>query len=180
MSRQGSRPLLALGPWPTPELTLHLSSFPSAPRQQNCPTTPRSPSPEALARPPGDRSPTMVAGDSPVTKPPAQTQDSTSDAESGDLRRRVLPLWAVYSTAIAVVAPTGSLAFGMAGVSSAAGNATWLSFAIITVGILGVAYCISFTARRFSSAGGLYGFASRVAGNGAGYVQGVPQLMTAL
>lgn len=124
----------------------------------------------------------MVADDSPVAKPAVQIQNSTSEdaAETGDLRKRVLPLWAVYATAIAVVAPTGSLAFGMAGVSSAAGNATWLSFAIVTVGILGVAYCISFTARRFSSPGGLYGLASRVGGNSAGYAQGVPQLLTLL
>lgn len=126
----------------------------------------------------------MATSDPPTAEPAVTAADQylpgDGSGASGDLRRRVLPLWAVYAMAIAVNAPTGSVALGVPGVSSAAGNATWLSFAIVTIGVLGVAYCISFTARRFASAGGLYGLASGVAGRGAGYVQGIPQLMTLL
>lgn len=126
----------------------------------------------------------MATTDPPLAAPVAggttQYAAAAGSGARGDLRRRVLPLWAVYAMAIGAIAPTGSIALGVAGVSSAAGNAAWLSFAIITVGVLGVAYCISFTARRFASAGGLYGLASGVAGNTAGYIQGVPQLMTLL
>ncbi len=58
--------------------------------------------------------------------------------------------------AIANIAPSAVIAFTAAAIYTTASNGTWISFALATVVILSVGYCISQFAKRRSSAGSLY------------------------
>jgi amino acid transporter len=94
------------------------------------------------------------------------------------LHERILPWWGMYATSVASEAPSAGLALSIAGVALSAGNGSWLTYVIITVGILGVGCCVSWMARRFTTSGGLYSMSAAVGGSAGGYLQGLPQLLS--
>jgi amino acid transporter len=110
-------------------------------------------------------------------KPPTSAQNPQPARSGSRTLVRSLPLWAVIATAVGAVAPTAALAIGVGGVASAAGNATWLTYLLITIGVGGVAYCVSYLARSIATSGGLYGFGAAVAGSPGGYAAGVASLV---
>ncbi|WP_067175598.1 APC family permease [Microtetraspora niveoalba] len=101
-----------------------------------------------------------------------QTSVPTSPAEHG-LRRGAMSGGEVVAQAIANIAPSAVIAFSVAGIFASSGNATWLSFALATVVILAVGYCISQFAKRRASAGSLYNYAAQGLGPLGAYVTGV-------
>lgn len=76
------------------------------------------------------------------------------DHSGGLARRSVSPL-EVAAQSVANIAPSAVIAFTPAFMASYAGNGAWVSFAIGTVIILFVAYCVAVIARRRAGAGSL-------------------------
>jgi amino acid transporter len=109
---------------------------------------------------------------------PAALEDPASDTDAGGLHEQILPWWGMYATSVASEAPSAGLALSIAGVALSAGNGSWLTYVIITVGILGVGCCVSWMARRFTTSGGLYSMSAAVGGSAGGYLQGLPQLLS--
>ncbi|MGI5487055.1 APC family permease [Microtetraspora malaysiensis] len=101
-----------------------------------------------------------------------QTSVPTSSAEHG-LRRGAMSGGEVVAQAIANIAPSAVIAFSVAGIFATSGNASWLSFALATIVILAVGYCISQFAKRRASAGSLYNYAAQGLGPLGAYVTGV-------
>ncbi|WP_066938841.1 APC family permease [Microtetraspora fusca] len=101
-----------------------------------------------------------------------QTSVPTSSAEHG-LRRGAMSGGEVVAQAIANIAPSAVIAFSVAGIFATSGNASWLSFALATIVILAVGYCISQFAKRRASAGSLYNYAAQGLGPLGAYVTGI-------
>lgn len=79
----------------------------------------------------------------------------------------------LFAQAIANIAPSAVIAFTAAAIFVTAGNGTWLSFALATVIILAVGYCIAQFAKRRASAGSLYTYTSLGLGSFGAYLTGV-------
>lgn len=93
------------------------------------------------------------------------------------LRRGVMGGGELAAQAIANIAPSAVIAFTAAAIYTTAGNGTWMSFALATVVILSVGYCISQFAKRRSSAGSLYSYAATALGPFSAYLTGVSLLI---
>ncbi|MCC9183804.1 APC family permease [Mycolicibacterium mageritense] len=102
-----------------------------------------------------------------------------SEAATGDagLRRGVMGGGELAAQAIANIAPSAVIAFTAAAIYNTATNGTWVSFALATVVILSVGYCISQFAKRRSSAGSLYSYAATALGPFGAYLTGVSLLI---
>lgn len=79
----------------------------------------------------------------------------------------------LVAQAIANIAPSAVIAFTAAAIFVTAGNGTWLSFALATIVILAVGYCISQFAKRRASAGSLYNYAAAGLGPFGAFLTGV-------
>ncbi|TQK28888.1 APC family permease [Arthrobacter sp. SLBN-53] len=79
--------------------------------------------------------------------------------------------------AIANIAPSAVIAFTAAAIYLSAGTGTILSFALATVVILSVGYCVVVFARRNASAGSLYTYVSKGLGPFGAYLAGVALLV---
>ncbi|BBZ77064.1 amino acid permease [Mycolicibacterium anyangense] len=79
--------------------------------------------------------------------------------------------------AIANIAPSAVIAFTAAAIYLSAGNGTVLSFALATVVILAVGYCVVVFARRNASAGSLYTYVVKGLGPFGAYLAGVSLLI---
>lgn len=110
----------------------------------------------------------------------AQSQASGSPQRGPGLHARVLPWWAMYATSVSSMAPTASLSLAIAGVALSAGNGTWLTWVIITIGVAGIGYCVSWLARRFATSGGFYGLGALTGGHAGGFMLGIPELVALL
>ncbi len=103
--------------------------------------------------------------------------DAAAGADAGGgLRAGVLPLWGVFAQSIGVLAPTTTLALAIAVIASYSGDATWLTWLVTSVGVLGIGWCITWLARRFITTSGLYGYGALAGGSTGGYWQGGFQL----
>jgi amino acid transporter len=88
----------------------------------------------------------------------AVTEDSlTTDY---GLRREILSPLETLAQSVSTVAPTTSPAATIPLVCALAGNGTWLAYALATVAVLLVAFCIGRYARYSASPGSLYTYAS--------------------
>ena len=93
-------------------------------------------------------------------------------SESG-LRRGAMGGAELVAQAIANIAPSAVIAFTAAAIFVTAGKGTWLSFALATVVILAVGYCISQFAKRRASAGSLYNYAAAGLGPFGAFLTGL-------
>jgi amino acid transporter len=105
-----------------------------------------------------------------------QTGPGVTPGDAG-LRRGVMGSGELAAQAIANIAPSAVIAFTAAAIYTTAANATWTSFALATVVILSVGYCISQFAKRRSSAGSLYSYAATALGPFGAYLTGVSLLI---
>ncbi|AKS35932.1 APC family permease [Mycolicibacterium goodii] len=103
--------------------------------------------------------------------------DPRSDAGDAGLRRGVMGGGELAAQAIANIAPSAVIAFTAAAIYTTASGGTWISFALATVVILSVGYCISQFAKRRSSAGSLYSYAATALGPFGAYLTGVSLLI---
>ena len=87
---------------------------------------------------------------------------------SPEMRRNALSFIGVITQSVAHMGPSAAIALFVGLVVGDAGASTWLTFALSTVIMLIVAYCISHFTRRLASTGDLYGFAAKGGGAGAG------------
>jgi amino acid transporter len=78
------------------------------------------------------------------------------------LRREVLSPMETLAQSVSTIAPTTTPAATIPLVCALAGNGTWLAYALATVAIFLVAWCISRFARYSSSPGSLYTYASMI------------------
>ncbi|MBU8824197.1 APC family permease [Mycolicibacterium goodii] len=99
--------------------------------------------------------------------------DPRSDTGDTGLRRGVMGGGELAAQAIANIAPSAVIAFTAAAIYTTASGGTWISFALATVVILSVGYCISQFAKRRSSAGSLYSYAATALGPFGAYLTGV-------
>lgn len=90
-------------------------------------------------------------------------------AGATELKRGVLPLWAVFGVAIGVLAPASTLALAIGVVAATAGAMSWLTWALTSVVVLGFAGGIAWLAVRFTSTGGLYGLTSHAVGSAGAF-----------
>ena len=97
-------------------------------------------------------------------------------ADAG-LRHGVMTEPELAAQAIANIAPSAVIAFTVAAIYIGAGKGTWLSFALATVVILCVGYCVTVFARRHPSAGSLYTYVGQSLGPFAAYIAGVTLLI---
>ncbi len=82
------------------------------------------------------------------------------------MRRNALPFLGVLAQSVSHTGPSAAIALFVGFVVADAGASTWLTFALSTVVMLAVAYCISHFTRRLPSTGDLYGFAAKGGGRG--------------
>lgn len=94
---------------------------------------------------------------------------SGQDPPEGELRRGVLPSWAVFGVALGVLAPASTLALAIGVVVEIAGPLSWLTWAVTSLLVLGFAGGIAWLARRFTTTGGIYVLTTRAVGRGGGY-----------
>jgi len=90
------------------------------------------------------------------------TTSVTEDSLTTDygLRREILSPLETLAQSVSTVAPTTSPAATIPLVCALAGNGTWLAYALATVAVLLVAFCIGRYARYSASPGSLYTYAS--------------------
>lgn len=100
------------------------------------------------------------------------TTTSEKPVDAG-LRRGVMSGPELAAQAIANIAPSAVIAFTAAAIFVGAGNGTLYSFALATVVILCVGYCIVVFARRNASAGSLYTYVAKGLGPTGAYLAGV-------
>lgn len=93
------------------------------------------------------------------------------------LRHGVMSGPELAAQAIANIAPSAVIAFTAAAIYLSAGTGTILSFALATVVILSVGYCVVVFARRNASAGSLYTYVSKGLGPFGAYLAGVALLV---
>jgi amino acid transporter len=93
------------------------------------------------------------------------------------LRRGVMSGPELAAQAIANIAPSAVIAFTAAAIYLTAGKGTIYSFALATVVILAVGYCVVVFARRNASAGSLYTYVAKGLGPFGAYVAGVALLI---
>ncbi len=105
------------------------------------------------------------------------TSPSTAAPTDAGLRRGVMSGPELAAQAIANIAPSAVIAFTAAAIYLSAGNATILSFALATVVILAVGYCVVVFARRNASAGSLYTYVAKGLGPFGAYLAGVALLI---
>ncbi|WP_283136919.1 APC family permease [Rhizohabitans arisaemae] len=105
-----------------------------------------------------------------------QTVNRPPQADRG-LKRGAMTGGEVVAQAIANIAPSAVIAFSVVAIYATAGNASWLSFALATVVILAVGYCIAQFAKRRASAGSLYSYAAQGLGPFGAYVTGIALLI---
>ncbi len=96
---------------------------------------------------------------------------------SPEMRRNALSFVGVITQSVAHMGPSAAIALFVGLVVGDAGASTWLTFALSTVIMLIVAYCISHFTRRLASTGDLYGFAAKGGGAGAGLLTAWAQLL---
>ncbi|WP_223693007.1 APC family permease [Leifsonia poae] len=102
----------------------------------------------------------------------SETTTTAPPADAG-LRRGAMGGAELVAQAIANIAPSAVIAFTAAAIFVTAGNGTWVSFALATVIILAVGYCISQFAKRRASAGSLYNYAAAGLGPFGAFLTGV-------
>ncbi|TGD84708.1 APC family permease [Mycolicibacterium sp. CH28] len=105
------------------------------------------------------------------------TSPKTAAPTDAGLRRGVMSGPELAAQAIANIAPSAVIAFTAAAIYLSAGNATILSFALATVVILAVGYCVVVFARRNASAGSLYTYVAKGLGPFGAYLAGVALLI---
>ena len=93
------------------------------------------------------------------------------------LRHGVMSGPELAAQAIANIAPSAVIAFTAAAIYLSAGTGTIVSFALATVVILSVGYCVVVFARRNASAGSLYTYVSKGLGPFGAYLAGVALLV---
>lgn len=96
--------------------------------------------------------------------------EAKSDA---GLRHGVMSGPELAAQAIANIAPSAVIAFTAAAIFVGTGNGTIYSFALATIVILCVGYCVVVFARRHASAGSLYTYVSKGLGPTGAYLAGV-------
>ncbi|MGY4712215.1 APC family permease [Mycolicibacterium sp. CBM1] len=106
----------------------------------------------------------------------SETTQVTAPTDAG-LRRGVMSGPELAAQAIANIAPSAVIAFTAAAIYLSAGNGTILSFALATVVILAVGYCVVVFARRNASAGSLYTYVAKGLGPSGAYLAGVTLLI---
>lgn len=104
------------------------------------------------------------------------TGDAAVQTDAG-LRRGVMSGPELAAQAIANIAPSAVIAFTAAAIFVGAGNGTMLAFALATIVILCVGYCVAVFARRHASAGSLYTYVALGLGPLGAYLAGVSLLV---
>lgn len=102
---------------------------------------------------------------------------TTNPPVDAGLRHGVMSGPELAAQAIANIAPSAVIAFTAAAIYLSAGTGTILSFALATVVILSVGYCVVVFARRNASAGSLYTYVSKGLGPFGAYLAGVALLV---
>src|SRR6202021_4174778 len=91
---------------------------------------------------------------------------------SHHLKKDYLPYPEVIAQSISVIAPSTAPAALLGLIFVSAGNGTWLSFLLATVGLLFVCFNINQFARRSASPGSLYTYIVKGLGPTAGVLSG--------
>ncbi len=104
---------------------------------------------------------------------PVSTPAAAPATQDTGLRHGAMSSVELVAQAIANIAPSAVIAFVAAAIYVTAGNGTWLSFALATVVILAVGYCIAQFAKRRASAGSLYNYSAQGVGRFGAYLTGV-------
>ncbi len=97
--------------------------------------------------------------------------------QDAGLRRGVMSGPELGAQAIANIAPSAVIAFTAAAIFIGAGKGTIYSFALATIVILCVGYCVVTFTRRLASAGSLYTYVSKGLGPFGAYLAGVTLLI---
>lgn len=95
-----------------------------------------------------------------------------SRRSASGLRQECLSFPEVLAQSIGNTAPTMTPAVNVGLVFATAGNGTWLTFLIATIGVVFVSLCIKPFARRSASAGALYTYVARGLGSTVGVISG--------
>ncbi|HEX4359452.1 MAG TPA: APC family permease [Pseudonocardia sp.] len=103
------------------------------------------------------------------TPPPTGAPPAGGSPTAGELRRGVLPSWAVFGVALGVLAPASTLALAIGVVLEIAGPLSWLTWAVTSALVVGFAGAIAWLARRFTTTGGIYVLATRAVGRTGGF-----------
>lgn len=90
------------------------------------------------------------------------SQDSPNAGAGYGLRRDALSPMETLAQSVGTIAPTTTPAATIPLVCALAGEGTWLAYALATVAILLVAWCVSRFARHSASPGSLYTYASMI------------------
>ncbi len=95
------------------------------------------------------------------------------EAQHGEgLKKDALPFTEVLGQSVANIAPTLTPAVNLAFVYSSAGNGSWFTYLVATVGLVLIGLCINQFARRSATPGSLYSYASGTFGPNTGFMIG--------
>jgi amino acid transporter len=98
---------------------------------------------------------------------------ATSPVKRNDgLRSQCLSFPEILAQSVANVAPTATPTVNLALVFASAGNGTWLTYVIATIGLMFVAMNINQFARRTASPGSLYAYIAKGLGSTMGVLSG--------
>ncbi len=93
-------------------------------------------------------------------------------ASGGRLRANCLNFWEVLAQAIALISPTMTAALIVPAMFANAGNGSWLAYAFGTVMLLFVAFNLNEFAKRSTTSGSMFAYATRGIGPTAGGLTG--------
>ena len=94
------------------------------------------------------------------------------DHHGHGLKKDALPFNEVLAQSIANIAPTATPAINLALVFGFAGNGSWLTYLVATIGLVLIGLCINQFARRSATPGSLYSYIGQAFGPGAGFMVG--------
>ena len=96
----------------------------------------------------------------------------TSRQNTSSLRRECLTFPEILAQSVATIVPTATPSVNIALVFASAGNGTWLTYVLATIGLVFVSLNINQFARRSASPGALYTYIAKGLGLTAGVISG--------
>lgn len=107
------------------------------------------------------------------------TLNSAAEPSQG-LRRNYLSRIDVVAQSIGLVAPVTSVATLVAIVGLSTGTGSWVTWALVTVAVLSIAYCVARIAGRYVTAGGVASLSGHVLGRTVGFYNAILYLTGAV
>jgi amino acid transporter len=99
------------------------------------------------------------------------------EAEADQLKKGVVPTWAVFGIALGVLAPASTLGLSLGAIAMTAGAMSWVTWLLTSMLVLGFGGGMAWLARRFTTTGGAYGLTAHTGNRSLAFIVLVAQLI---